>query len=499
MISHPAAYFRDALADLLLSCSGPMDRPISSVCVDSRLLQPGALFCAIKGEKADGHDFIPQALAAGAAAIMLERPCPLPASVVSLQVKEPYHAAALLAEAAAGRPADSLRLIGITGTNGKTTTAYLLRDIFRQAAARPAMLGTVIYDLGDGTCRPADRTTPSPVELQELFAAIKQAAADPLIMEISSHALAQCRLGTANCAATLFSNLSRDHFDYHGDFEHYYQAKKRLFTQGRKKGSPVVINVDDPYGQRLASELEDQESLRSFSLQQHCQAQLQVEKIRLAANGSDFCLRGSDIAGSWALHTPLPGLFNVYNAVGAALLAQATGVSQEIITRALATSHGAPGRMQRVKEISRCGVFIDYAHTDDALAKALSSLRALQPSRLTVVFGCGGNRDREKRPLMGKVATTLADRVIVTSDNPRDEEPQDIIDQILAGASKQKQVLSICDRRQAIEYALDEAADNELILIAGKGHESYQEIKGVKLPFSDLDVAQEWAAKQAQR
>ncbi|MGI5924177.1 MAG: UDP-N-acetylmuramoyl-L-alanyl-D-glutamate--2,6-diaminopimelate ligase [Lentisphaeria bacterium] len=499
MTVHPAAYYRDILAELLMSSSGPMDRDISSVCADSRQVQPGALFCAIKGQKADGHDFIPAALAAGAAAIMLERPCALPPDVVYFQVKEPYRAMAVLAEAAAGFPARALRLIGITGTNGKTTSAYLLRHIFQQASCRPAMIGTVVYDLGDGSIRNADRTTPTPFELQELFSKIKSAGANPVVMEVSSHALAQYRLGTAACAATLFTNITRDHLDYHHDFEQYYQAKKLLFTIGRRPGTPMVINADDPYGRRLAEELDDKDALLPFTLHSAPLAKLRVEDLTLAPEGGSFTIRNHHDSDVWRLRTPLPGLFNVYNAAGAAILADAMGVPRDIITRAIADCHGAPGRMQRVKEITRCAVFIDYAHTDDALANALGALRALQPKRLTVVFGCGGNRDRSKRPLMGKVANDLADRIVVTSDNPRDEKPGDIIDQILAGINTPAKVRAIGDRREAIFQALDDAEAGDVILIAGKGHEDYQEIMGVKHLFSDEAVAQDWAEHKQSR
>lgn len=493
MTSHSAAYYRDILADILLNSNGPMDRDISSVCADSRQVQPGALFCAIKGQRADGHDFIPAALAAGATAIMLERPCALPPDIVAFQVKEPYRAMAVLAEAAAGFPGHALRLIGITGTNGKTTSAYLLRHIFQQASCRPAMIGTVVYDLGDGSIRNADRTTPTPFELQELLSKIKSAGANPVVMEVSSHALAQHRLGTATCAATLFTNITRDHLDYHHDFEQYYQAKKILFTTGRIPGTPMVINADDPYGRRLAEEIDDKDALLAFSLRNEALAKLRVGDLSLTPGGGSFTIRNKHDSDAWRLHTPLPGLFNVYNAAGAAVLAHAMGVPRDIITGAIADCHGAPGRMQRVKEITRCAVFIDYAHTDDALANALGALRTLKPKRLTVVFGCGGNRDRSKRPLMGKVANDLADRIIVTSDNPRDEKPRDIIDQILAGITDHAKVCAISDRREAIFHALDDAETGDVILIAGKGHENYQEIMGVKHPFSDETVAQDWA------
>jgi len=468
-----------------------MDCVISSVSADSRQLQPGALFCAIKGEKADGHDFIPAALAAGATAIMLERPCALPPDIVSFQVKEPYRAMAVLAEAAAGCPGHALRIVGITGTNGKTTSAYLLRDIFRQASYRPAMIGTVVYDLVDGNTRNADRTTPTPFELQDLFTKIKRAGADPVVVEISSHALAQHRLGTAACAATLFTNLTRDHLDYHHDFEQYYQAKKILFTTGRKPDTPIIINTDDPYGRRLATELDDKDALLTYSLHQAAQAKLQVENVVLAPEGSSFCICGSDIAGVWRLRTPLPGLFNVYNAAGAAILAKAMGVPLDVITRALANCHGAPGRMQRVKDITRCAVFIDYAHTDDALANALETLRALRPKRLTVVFGCGGNRDIGKRPLMGAIAQRLADTVTITDDNPRDETPALIRQAIIAGCAATTNLREIGDRAQAIAEAIATLRAGDVLVIAGKGHEKGQIVGDKVLPFDDGEVARQ--------
>lgn len=496
MAAHPASFYQQVLTPVLVSSDGPMDQPIGSVSADSRQIQPGSLFCAIKGEQFDGHDFIPAALAAGATAVMLERPRALPPGISRFQVNEPYRAMAMLAEAAADFPARTLRLVGITGTNGKTTSAFILRQIFRQAGMNPAMIGTVIYDRGNGRISPADRTTPTPFELQELFRDCKAAQADPVVLEVSSHALAQHRLGTTPCCATLFTNLTRDHFDYHHDFENYFQAKKRLFTDYRQTGSPVVINGDDPYGQRLAHELGQDPAIACFSTHEAPHAPIAIRDVQLSPQGSCFRIHRADNPEPWLIQTPLPGLFNVYNVAGAALLAEAMKVPRNTISSAIADCHGAPGRMQRIHEISRFAVFVDYAHTDDALANALKTLRKLNPRRLVVVFGCGGNRDQTKRPMMARVANNLADAVVVTSDNPRQEKPDVIIDHILAGMTDPKKVTAISDRRDAIFHALNCAQPGDVVLIAGKGHEDYQDIAGVKHPFSDHQVARDWALQQ---
>lgn len=498
----PLSVFQQALAGCLLRHSVPLPSlAITGATSDSRQVRPGNLFCAIRGAQLDGHEFIPAALAAGATALVVESdpaslPFTLPHSLPWLQVRDGYEAAALVAEVAAGHPARALRLLTITGTNGKTTTSYLLRAIYQAAGHRPGMLGTVEYDLGDGAPQVADRTTPTPFQLQSLLQAMSRSSAQPVIMEISSHALAQKRLGTALAHAALFTNLSQDHLDYHPSMEQYYQTKKTLFSQLGVSDAIRVINLDDAYGQRLARELMYAGfTVTGFSQQNQPNANILVTDIESLPSGSHFSLVASD-AGHLPSHpirlfTPLPGSYNLTNAAGAAILALQDGVSAEAVAAGLNSCIGAPGRLQRVSEAQLpFQVFVDYAHTDDALRQVLNSLRQLCPSRLTVVFGCGGDRDRSKRPLMGLVASQIADQVIVTSDNPRSEDPASIIEQICAGIPTGVASVAITDRRQAIRWALSEAIPGAIILLAGKGHEEYQEINGVKHPFSDVTTTQ---------
>ena len=493
--SRPLAEYRQALTCCLLASDGGSDAvAITGATADSRAVKPGYLFCAIRGAKLDGHDFIPQALAAGAAALVLEKlPPGLPADRPWFLVRDAYHAAALVAEVAAGHPARDLRLAAITGTNGKTTSAYLLRAIFKAAGRRPGMLGTVEYDLGEGSPVPADRTTPTPFQLQDLFTRLRQAAAQPVVIEVSSHALAQRRLGTARCEAAIFTNLTRDHLDYHRDFESYYQAKKSLFTDVCLGQAHRVVNLDDSYGRRLAAELATAGlAVTGFARENGPPAQVVVTDIAARADGSTFTLYFTTLRQSLRLHTPLPGPYNIANAAGAAILARLWGLAPAIIASALADCHGAPGRMQKVSPPGLpFRVFVDYAHTDDALANVLSALQQLKPAQLIVVFGCGGDRDRSKRPLMAQAAARTADLVVVTSDNPRSEKPEDIIGEILSGLPSGTLHEAIADRRLAIRSALTAARQDAIVLIAGKGHEDYQEINGVKFPFNDADVASE--------
>ncbi len=491
--------YREALAPCLVASGGIIDGvAVTGATADSRAVTPGFIFCAIRGAVLDGHDFIAQALAAGAAALVVEKkPLSLPSGLPWFQVRDGYHAAALVAEVAAGRPAGGLSLAAVTGTNGKTTSAYLLRALFRAGGCHPGMIGTVEYDLGDGRPVPADRTTPTPFQLQHLFTRLRQAGARPVVIEVSSHALAQKRLGTAHCQAALFTNLTRDHLDYHHDFEQYYLAKKSLFTDVCCRDALRVVNLDDSYGQRLARELAaDGLDTIGFASSPGPHAQVTVSDIRSTADGSDFTLTfNADAKKSLPdlrLHTPLPGLYNVANAAGAAIMAISWGIDQSAVAAALADCRGAPGRLQMIPaHRAPFRVFVDYAHTDDALTNVLAALRRLEPSRLIVVFGCGGDRDRSKRPLMAQAAAKAADLVMVTSDNPRTEDPEDIIRQILAGIPAGTACQAVTDRREAIRLALNAACPGAIVLIAGKGHEDYQEVNGVKHPFNDAEIAAE--------
>ena len=429
---------------------------------DSRQVKPGMLFCAIHGAKSDGNRYIAQALRAGAIAVLsdaTEAPV-LPVGIPLLRVRSGrgYQSIAKVAEALAGFPAHKLRLIGITGTCGKTTTAFLLRAILRAAGKRVGMIGTVVYD--DGVCEhAADRTTPTPFELQELFSQMLNNGVEYVVMEVSSAALDQERTGTAKFDAAVFTNFSRDHLDYHGTMEAYYECKRALFTRFLKPGAPAIINLDDAKGRELARELD---TLIGFSL--------------------------ANTPAPWK--TLLTGCFNEYNATCAGLTARAIGIPDEVIAQALASCAGAPGRLERIECPNGVVAFVDYAHTPEEITKALEALRPLCHGKLGIVFGCGGDRDRGKRPQMAQAAS-LADCIWVTSDNPRTEKPADIIADILPGIPKDKPYVVEEERKDAITQAICALHDGDFLLIAGKGHEDYQEINGVHYHFSDSEVVRQ--------
>ncbi len=477
----------DCLGDYVTGWSGPRSLPIAAAVCDSRVAGPGQLFCAMRGEARDGHDFIGEALSRGASAVLCERPDCVPAGTPFIAIHDAYPAFGLAAELSWGRPADSMRLVGVTGTNGKTTTAYLLRAILRQAGRKTAMVGTVEYDLGDGHPLVADRTTPTPFALQEMLHAMRDHGVQDAVLEVSSHALAQKRLGRARFGAAVFTNLTRDHFDYHHDFENYYACKKRLFAEMLADDVRPVINVTGEWGRRLARELTGiGRRCTTFSADMETAADYHLENLRQDMEGTSFRLAGQ--GGGLAVSSPLTGRYNAENLAGAALAALGLGVPPEAVQKALAECAGAPGRLERVGgATSGFAVYVDYAHTDDAIRKALAALRAICRGRLAIVFGCGGNRDRAKRPMMAAAACELADDVYVTSDNPRFEEPEAIIADILAGIPEGRRVVVEPDRRLAIGRALAERQPGDVVLVAGKGHEDYQEIRGVKHHFNDVE------------
>ncbi|MBP5639568.1 MAG: UDP-N-acetylmuramoyl-L-alanyl-D-glutamate--2,6-diaminopimelate ligase [Victivallales bacterium] len=486
--------YADALGELLVSQHGSLDTVILSATDDSRKVAQGSLFCAIKGERFDGHAFIPQAVAQGAVAIVLnEIPDDLPASLPYLQVSDSYRAAGIVAELAAGKPAQHFKVIAVTGTNGKTTTAYLLREVFRTAGFPTAMIGTVEYDLGNGEKIAADRTTPTPFFLQNLFTEVYNNNVCYCVMEMSSHAIVQQRLGTIKVDGAIFTNLTQDHLDFHKTLENYYQAKKLLFTRHLKPDAPVVINADDPFGQRLADELTHNLAgvdVISFSLKNLCTPVcVYVKDLKLSSKGTECALSFPD--GNWLMTSPLAGLYNGYNLAGVAILAHALGMPYPTVKQALATCLGAPGRLQKVTSSHhKFTVFIDYAHTPDALSNVIDTVRDITLGRVIVVFGCGGDRDRTKRPVMGKIVADKADVCIITSDNPRTESPDAIISDILAGMPKDKVIIVDADRRAAIRHAIQTAKPGDSIIIAVKGHEDYQEINVVKHHFSDYECVQ---------
>jgi UDP-N-acetylmuramoyl-L-alanyl-D-glutamate--2,6-diaminopimelate ligase len=451
---------------------------VADLAYDHRRVGPGALFFCVPGMTRDGHDFAREAAARGAVALVVERELD-----VSLpQVLVPSVRAAMGPAAARffGEPTSSLQVVGVTGTNGKTTTAFLVRALLKAAGRRCGLLGTVKRVIG-GRERTVERTTPEAIDLQRDLRGMLDAGDSACAMEVSSHALALHRVDGVRFAAAIFTNLTRDHLDFHVTMEAYYEAKRRLFTE--LAPTVAVVNVDDPYGRRLAAELP---GAITYGLER--EASYRARDLRTGLRGSSFVVEGPD--GVLELRSPLSGRFNVLNVLAALAAARALGVQADLAASAISRAGQVPGRMEVVDEGQPFAVLVDYAHTPDSLANVLAAARELGSGRLHVAFGCGGDRDRGKRPLMGEVASRLADRVIVTSDNPRSEDPEAIIAEILAGAGPDAIVEP--DRRAAIEALIAGAAPGDVVVIAGKGHEQGQEFAGgLKLPFDDVAVARE--------
>lgn len=451
---------------------------ITGLAYDNRAVAPGTLFFCVPGFTRDGHDFAPQAVADGAVALVVERPLNL--GVPEIQVHSVRRAMAPVAARFYGDPTAELQVAGVTGTNGKTTTAFLLRAMLEADGRQTGLLGTVTSVIG-GAEHPVERTTPEAIDLQRTFRGMVDGGDRACAMEVSSHALELCRADSIHFAVAIFTNLTQDHLDFHPTMEHYFLAKRRLFVDVAPARS--VVNVDDDYGARLAAELSEPVT---FALERD--ATYRAVDVQTGLDGSSLTIRGPD--GALELTSPLRGRFNVYNVLGAFAAARAVGVPAEAALGALETAKLVPGRFQPVDEGQGFAVLVDYAHTPDSLENVLRAARELATGRLHVVFGCGGDRDRGKRPLMGAIAAELADRVIVTSDNPRSEDPEAIIREVLVGAGAA--VEHNVDRREAIGQAIAGARPGDVVVIAGKGHEQGQEFKaGRKIPFDDATVARE--------
>jgi len=473
-----------------------LDLPCSGVTHDSRRVAPGAVFVALRGLKTDGLGFVPQSLAAGAAAIVAEPPPPVPSSVPWVVVKDARLALALLAAEFFGHPSREMRVIGVTGTNGKTTTSYLVNAILEAAGIPCGLMGTVTYRVGDRSFD-ATRTTPEAVEVQELLRQMASAGSGACVMEVSSHALALKRVDGTHFAAAIFTNLTRDHLDFHESMESYFAAKRRLFEM-LPPDAPALINVDDA---RAAALIEASPVPVTYGISRP--ADVSPGPLSFSLEGLEFDIRLPQ--GMVHVRSRLVGKPNVYNILAAAGTAAALGVPLDAIEAGLRDLPGVPGRFELA---SRPGdditVVVDYAHTDDALRNLLETARPMASRRLITVFGAGGDRDRTKRPLMGMVAARLSDIVVLTSDNPRSEDPVRIIDEVKRGAEPETrqsraEVLTIVDRREAIVQAVRKAEPGDLVLIAGKGHEKYQEIGGHTHPFDDVAVAQEALASRRVR
>jgi UDP-N-acetylmuramoyl-L-alanyl-D-glutamate--2,6-diaminopimelate ligase len=449
---------------------------ITGLAYSSASVEPGSLFFCVPGFRADGHDFAPDAVERGAAALVCERPLGL--GVPEVVVDDVRAAMGPAAARFYGDPTAELRVVGITGTNGKTTTAFLVRHLLEAAGGSCGLLGTVKRVVG-GQEEDVERTTPEAIDLQATFRRMLDAGDRACAMEVSSHALELGRVAGIRFACRVFTNLTQDHLDFHETMDAYFAAKRRLFDQP----GAAVINIDDDYGMRLASELPD-----AITYAVERDADYRARDVSFDVAASTFTADTPD--GALRLRVPLPGLFNVQNALAAIAAARALGVGAELVPDALASFGRVPGRFEPVDEGQDFGVLVDYAHTPDSLENVLRAAREVARGRVHVVFGAGGDRDRGKRPLMGEAAARLADRVIVTSDNPRSEEPAAIVSEILEGAGERAE--RELDRRRAIALAIDSAESGDVVVIAGKGHEQGQEFAGGrKEPFDDVTVARE--------
>lgn len=471
--------------------SGEEGTEVSDVTHDSRRAKQGSLFVAIRGELFDAHKFVPQVITQGAVGVLSEfdRPTELQSSASWIKVANVRRAMALAAAEVHHHPSRELQLVGITGTNGKTTTAYLVASIPETAGELVAMTGTVEYRLGKDRIK-AGRTTPEATDMQRMLRHAVGIGCRTAVMEASSQAMDFHRCDELDYAVAAFTNLTRDHLDYHKTMENYWYAKQRLFD-GRLGSRPKtsVINVDDPYGVELANRLE-QEGLRVVRYAVKSDADVTASTPEFSLNGMHFRLRTP--ADERDFHSPLVGPPHIYNTLTAVASGLALGYSLDVITHALGKCSGAPGRFERVAHGEDFAVVVDYAHSDDALLNVLRTAREVTKGRIITVFGCGGDRDGSKRAPMGEAAGSLSDVVILTSDNPRTEDPQKILAEAEAGIQKTgKPYEKIADRREAIFAAIAQAGTDDLVLIAGKGHEDYQIIGREVFHFDDKEVARQ--------
>lgn len=465
------------------------DPEIKGLAYDSRQVRPNYIFFALKGQRQDGQMFVQDAMERGAAAIVSEEARVIgKGQTVILQVADGRQAMAEISRAYYHNPSARLQVIGITGTNGKTTTAFMIKNILDGVGLKAGMIGTVEYIIGQRAI-PASRTTPESVDLQQMLDQMVHVDCRSAVMEVSSHSLVQKRVWGVDFDAAIFTNLTHDHLDYHETMEKYFEAKQLLFknmARGAKKPH-AVVNIDDLFGQKLSRIPDIKEAVVSYGV--HEDAAVRAFNLQLTPEGTVF-----DVKSPWGdarISLRLLGRCNVSNALAAFGVCGALGVNPRLISGILEGMLSVPGRLEEIQTNAGFQVFVDYAHTEDALRNVLTTLREITVGRLIVVFGCGGNRDVKKRPLMGAVTEELADYVIVTSDNPRREDPGVIIGQILNGFKTREKVEVIQDRCEAIARALLIAGKGDVVLIAGKGHENYQEFANTIIPFDDRQVVRE--------
>ncbi len=478
-----------------LRIEGSQELDITGLHYDSRQVESGGMFFALRGAAVDGHDFIEAALAAGAVAVVLEQQRPLPPGVTAILVADARLAMARAAAAYYGDPTAEIPVIGVTGTNGKTTITYLVEAILRAAGKNPAVLGTINYRLGNQQL-PSLHTTPESIDLLAMIAQFRAAGADALIMEVSSHALEQRRVDGVHFDVGVFTNLTPEHLDYHGTMANYLASKSRFFTEmlPRSKGR-AVLNLDDPQVADLATALP-----KALTCGRQAGAAVRAESVQLSLQG--IAATVVTPAGTLQLQSRLLGEFNLQNLLCAVAVGSALELPLQVIAQGLADAPQVPGRLEQVENEREALMVVDYAHTPDALEKVLATLVALQPRRLLTVFGCGGDRDRTKRPVMGEIAARHSDLAVVTSDNPRTEQPLAIIEEIKAGVLRVfprewslaeaasgagRGFVCLPDRRGAIDFAVEQLQPGDLLLVAGKGHEDYQILGRERIHFDDRE------------
>ena len=476
----------------ILETHGNPDVSVTAITDDSRAVRAGSVFVAVKGEQVDGHQFIPAAMKAGMAALVMQQPT-VNLSITSVRVADSRKAVGLLGSCFYGEPSSRIRMIGVTGTNGKTTTTYVCKTLLEALGQQVGLIGTVAYQIGKETI-PASHTTPGALELQQLLAKMVATGCTTAVMEVSSHALAQDRTSGCEYDVAVFSNLTQDHLDFHETMEEYFKAKLRLFTGltgTRKSNKRAIVNIDDPSGNRIKQLCPA--PVWTYALK--TKADLQAEDVRLSLDGTTFTVASP--AGSFPVESHLVGEHNVYNLLAAIGVALHEGATPEQVRQAVTYVTNVPGRFERVIAGQRFTVVVDYAHTEDALVRLLTAAQALKAGRIITVFGCGGDRDRGKRPTMGRAAVQFSDVVILTSDNPRTEDPQSILQDVEVGVTEalrrrpQVQYQKVSDRREAIHAAVRDARPGDMVLIAGKGHEDYQIIGTKKFHFDDREVARD--------
>ena len=479
-----------------------VDKEITSIQHDSRKVEKGTLFVAIPGVHVDGHTFIPQAVKSGAVAVLTTRKdAEVPEGIAKLVVPELQPALDAMVPYFHDYPARSMRVIGITGTNGKTTTSYLTRAILRHAGKKVGLIGTIQIMIEDEVL-PIHNTTPDVVELQHTLAMMRDKGMDYVVMEVSSHALDQNRVAGIEFNTAVFTNLTQDHLDYHKTLENYMLAKAKLFDhvseKGCKQGKTAVVNIDDAAGATMLAHAECQHL--TYAIEK--EADLRATDILVHANGAEFVLHHESF-GEMKLSLHITGIFNVYNVMSAVGAALAEHIDASVIKEALEAFTAVPGRFELVKAGQDFSIIVDYAHTPDGVENVLKTARKIAKKRIIAVFGCGGDRDRTKRPIMGRLAAELADVVIATSDNPRTEDPAFILSQVEEGVEEAigtKHHELIVDRRQAIYRAVEMAEKDDIVVILGKGHENYQILKDKTIHFDDKEEARAAvAAKMAEK